>query len=304
MFTSIIQQIPSVLSPTWPIVAPVFLCVFAGFVWKKLNRPYDTGFVSQLVMNIGAPALIISSLSMTPITPFQLTNMLVICATLIAGLLISSVIALKILRYSVRDFIVSLTFPNVGNMGLPLCLFAFGEKGLSFALALFMIFSLLHFSLGVAILSGRSVLKQTLTNPIIYSVIAAAAMVFGDFHLPYWASKSVKLLGDFTIPMMLLTLGVSLATLKVEYVRKSVLLAVLRLGLGLAVGWGVCEAFDLEGVMRGVVILQATMPVAVFNYMFAMQYNRQPQVIAGMVVISTLLSFITLPWLLSWLVEI
>ena len=99
-----------------------------------------------------------------------------------------------------------------------------------------------------------------------------------NFHLPYWASKSVKLLGNFTIPMMLLTLGVSLATLKVEYVRKSVLLAVLRLSLGLIVGWGVCEAFDLEGVMRGIVILQATMPVAVFNYMFAMQYNRQPQI--------------------------
>ncbi len=304
MFTSIIQQITSVFSPTWPIVAPVFLCVFAGFVWKKLNRPYDTAFVSQLVMNIGAPALIISSLSITPISPSQLIDMLAICATLIVGLLISSAIVLNILGYSVRDFIVCLTFPNVGNMGLPLCLFAFGEKGLSFALALFMIFSLLHFSLGVAILSGRSAFKQTFTNPIIYSVIAAGVMVFGDLHLPYWASKSVKLLGDFTIPVMLLTLGVSLATLKVESVRKSILLAVLRLCLGLVVGWGVCEAFDLEGVMRGVVILQATMPVAVFNYMFAMQYNRQPQVVAGMVVVSTLLSFLTLPWLLHWLVVI
>lgn len=304
MFTSFIQQVTSVFAPTWPIVAPVFLCVFAGFTWKKLNRPYDTQFVSQLVMCIGAPALIISSLSTTPISKPQLLDMLAICGTLIAGLLLSSAFLLKLFGYPIRDFIVSLAFPNVGNMGLPLCLFAFGDKGLTFGLALFMIFSLLHFSVGIAILSGKSVLKQTLTNPIIYSVIAAGIMVFGDFHLPQWANQSVRLLGEFTIPMMLLTLGVSLATLKVAYFGKSVLLAVLRLGLGLAVGVGVAEFFALKGAMRGVVILQSTMPVAVFNYMFAMQYERQPQVVAGMVVVSTLLSFLTMPWLLSWLMGI
>lgn len=304
MFTSFIQQITSTFGPTWPIVAPVFLCVCTGFIWKKLNRPYDTHFVSQLVMYIGAPALIISSLSSTPISESQLLDMLVICGTLIAGLLLSSAILLKLLGYPIRDFIVSLAFPNVGNMGLPLCLFAFGEKGLTFGLALFMIFSLLHFSLGIAILSGKSVLKQTLTNPIIYSVIAAGVMVFGGFHLPQWATQSVRLLGDFTIPMMLLTLGVSLATLKVAFFGKSVLLAVLRFGVGLVVGVGVAELFELKGVIRGVVILQSAMPVAVFNYMFAMQYDRQPQVVAGMVVVSTLLSFVTMPWLLGWLVGI
>lgn len=301
MLTSYLQQITSAFVPTWPIVAPVFLCVFAGFIWKKFNRPYDTHFVSQLVMYVGAPALIISTLSTTPISKAQLLDMLAICGTLIVGLLLGSAVLLKVLGYPIRDFIVSLTFPNVGNMGLPLCLFAFGEKGLTFGLALFMIFSLLHFSLGIAILSGQSVIKQALMNPIIYSVIAAGIMIFGDFHLPLWASKSVHLLGEFTIPMMLLTLGVSLATLKIAYFGKSVLLAILRLGLGLLVGWGVTEIFALQGVMKGVVILQATMPVAVFNYMFAMQYERQPQVVAGMVVISTLLSFLTMPWLLSWL---
>jgi len=301
---SIVQQMTAVFVPTLPIIAPVLLCVLAGFIWKKLGRPYDTQLVSQLVMSIGAPALIISVLSTAPISKDQLFDMLIIGGTLVSSLLLCSAVMLKLLGFSIRDFIVCMTFPNVGNMGLPLCLFAFGEKGLSMALALFMVFSFLHFSLGVAILSGVSVIKQTIRNPIIYSVIAAAVMIVGDFRLPGWAETSVKLLGDFTIPMMLLTLGVSLATLRIENVTKSVILAFLRLAIGIAVGWGVAEWFELTGALRGVVILQSTMPVAVFNYMFAMQFDRQPQTVAGMVVVSTFVSFLTLPWLLQWLVDI
>ena len=60
-------------------------------------------------------------------------------------------------------------------------------------------------------------------------------------------------------------------------------------------------AFGLEGVERGVVILQSAMPVAVFNYLFAAEYGADPEGVAGMVVISTVLSFLSLP-LLLWYV--
>ena len=100
--------------------------------------------------------------------------------------------------------------------------------------------------------------------------------------------------------MMLITLGVSLAGLKVTSFKESTILAVLRLGIGIGVGWAVVEIMDVTGVMRSVVIIQAAMPTAVFNYMFASQYQRNPQQVAGMVVISTILGFITLPWLLLW----
>jgi hypothetical protein len=43
------------------------------------------------------------------------------------------------------------------------------------------------------------------------------------------------------------------------------------------------------------------MPVAVSNYLFAVIYNREPAEVAGMVLISTGIAFVTLPLLLLFL---
>ena len=69
-------------------------------------------------------------------------------------------------------------------------------------------------------------------------------------------------------------------------------------GFGLAVL--VANLFGLEGVERGVLILQLSMPVAVFNYLLALRYQREPGEVAGMVVLSTLLSFVLLPFIVSF----
>jgi predicted permease len=98
--------------------------------------------------------------------------------------------------------------------------------------------------------------------------------------------------------MMLLTLGVALANLKVTSLWRSVVLSLGRLGLGLAVGLGIAEILGLEGAARGVLILESAMPVAVLNYLFAARYDRSPEEIAGLVLVSTTLSFVTLPALL------
>src|SRR5690606_34229887 len=161
------------------------------------------------------------------------------------------------------------------------CLFAFGDKGLTLALAMFMVLSVLHFTLGIALVSGRSMFREMLTSPIIYSIIAAVVMIYTSVQLPQWIGNTVQLLGDFTIPLMLLPLGVGRADLHLQPFWRSLPFCGARLAIGVAAGWAVAEAFNLRGVARGVLILQASMPVAVFNYLFAAQYNRDPQVVAG-----------------------
>ena len=107
------------------VVAPVFIAIALGWGWAKLGRPYDTDLVSSLVMNIGAPCLVFSTLSTLPVSPYLLGQMGV--ATLIAialfGLIGATVLRLAGLPQ--RGFLPPLMFANIGNMGLPLCLFAF-----------------------------------------------------------------------------------------------------------------------------------------------------------------------------------
>lgn len=283
------------LATMLPIIGPVMVCVLLGFLWKKLNWAYDTQMVTHLVMRVGAPCLIISALSRSPVSRDMLEHMLLVTGVLIGVMLLLGAVAIAIVKQPMRSFLGPLAFPNTGNLGLPVCLFAFGEKGLTLALAVFMVISVAHFTLGIALVSGRSVLKELVSNPIVYSIVAAVFMIYTRTGLPLWVQNTVNLLGDFTIPLMLLTLGVSLADMKIQSLGRSLYFALARLGIGVAAGWGVAEFFGLQGIAKGVLILQAAMPVAVFNYLFAMQYNRDPQVVAGAVMISTLLSFALIP---------
>lgn len=284
-----------------PITGPVMVCILLGFVWKRLDWAYDSRMVTQLVMRVGAPCLVVSSLSRTPVSQDLLEQMLLVTLAMVVATAALAVVAVLVVRQPLRTYLGPLLFPNAGNMGLPICLFAFGDAGLTLALAIFMVLSVLHFTLGIALVSGRSVLREMISNPIIYSIVLAVIMIYARIELPLWIGNTVHLLSEFTIPLMLLTLGVSLADMKLQTVGSSLYFSLARLLIGVGVGWGVAYLFNLQGVAKGVLILQSAMPVAVFNYLFAMQYNRDPQVVAGMVIISTLLSFALIPVLLVFL---
>ena len=105
-------------------------------------------------------------------------------------------------------------------------------------------------------------------------------------------------MAGIAIPLMVLALGHSLGSFKVQRLPVSAGIAVARLGLGLLVGVSLTLAFGLTGTERGVVLVQSAMPVAVFNYLLAARYDRHPEDIAGAIVISTLIAFAGLPALL------
>lgn len=285
-----------------PITGPVMVCVLIGFIWKKINVPYDTDMVTRLVMCIGAPCLVVSAMTGAHVSRGVIEEMFWVTLVVIMASLLIAAMAIALLRQPLRTFLGPLVFPNAGNMGLPVCLFAFGDQGLVLAIAVFMMMSLVHFTLGIALVSGRSVFQEMIRNPIIYSIVTALVMIYGDISLPKWGQNTVSLLGDMTIPLMLITLGVSLGNMQVNQLGKSVLFALLRLSIGVGVGWGAATAFGLTGTAKGVVILQSAMPVAVFNYLFALRYGREPQVVAGMVMVSTLLSFVLIPLLLVYII--
>lgn len=282
------------------VIAPILFCSLIGFIWARTRQPFNQEFVSQLVLWVGSPCLIVGTLGKVDVTPAQLGDVAVAVALMLGLTLLTGLIALRVLQLPARAFLNALLFPNTGNMGLPLALFAFGEQGLALALAIFILVSFSHFSLGVAFLSGHSPLRGSLRSPIVYAGALAMLLIVTGIKLPLWLGNTISLLGQISIPLMIFTLGVSLASLRVDDVKRSTVLALLRLGIGFAVGWLVCELLDLQGVLRGALLIQSGMPVAVFNYLLALRYQQQPQAVAGVVVISTLISFITLPALL-WL---
>jgi malate permease and related proteins len=289
------------LGDLFAIIAPVFICAGIGFIWARQGRPYDVDLVTALMTNIGTPCLVFYTLSDAELSPDAFASMALLATTTILVFALIAGTVLKLINSDVRAFLPSLIFSNSGNMGLPLCLLAFGEKGLAIAIVFFTVSAVAQFTIGMMISSGSMSIVGLARIPIIYAVIAAVALMVAQIEAPAVIVNTTRILGGMTIPMMLITLGVSLSRLRVAALPRSTLLSLFRLLMGFAVGVGLSEILGLEGLERGVLIVQSSMPVAVFNYLFAQRYKREPEEVAGMVVISTAISFATLP-LLLWYV--
>lgn len=280
------------------VMAPVFLIAALGFGWARAGLPYDGAFITTLMINVATPCLVFATLLRLR---FEAAELTLIASASLACLLATATLAFAVLRATgmpLRIYLPALIFPNSGNMGMPLCLFAFGDKGLGLAVVFFAVLAVAQFTLGPAIAAGRLDLRQMARTPLIYAVALALLMQALGLELPRWAANTTQLMGDCAVPIMLLSLGVALARLRIAGMGRALAMSVLRLGLGFAVGLAVAEAMGLEGTMRGVIMLESAMPVAVFNYLWAVRYDTAPEEVAGMVLGSTVLSFVTLPLLL------
>jgi len=280
------------------IVAPIFVCAAIGFAWGRLRRPFDAEFVTAVVTGVGSPFLVFSSLTKLPLDLLTVAEMAGAAALAFLGFALLGIAVLKAAGLPLRSYLPALMFPNAGNMGLPLCLFAFGERGLALAIVFFTVGSTLQFTVGVGIAAGSADPRRLLRLPLIYAVIAALIVVATGLPVPGWLANSADLIGGLTIPLMLLALGVSLARLRIASLKRSLALSLVRLLGGFALGYFIGWALGLSDAARGVLAIQSAMPVAVFNYLFAQLYRREPAEVAGMIVISTVLSFATLPALL------
>lgn len=285
-------------------IMPVAICVSIGYVWALLKRPYYTDFTSDLVMNVGAPCIIISSLVTVELDISSIIEIFYACALVMISVGTVAVIGLRAASLDLRTYLPSMMFGNIGNMGLPICLFAFGQQGLALAVAYFTTAIVVMFTLGPAISQRekRGGYLNILKQPILISVFAALIIKATNISLPLWLLRPIQLTGDITIPLMLITLGVSLKQLKWVDMPRSVLLGSARILLGCLTALLVVWALGITGPAKGVVIIQSAMPVAVFNYLFAVRYDRSPEQVAGIVVFSTLISFAILPVILSFFI--
>ena len=277
------------------IVAPVFACAGIGYSWSRFGLAYDTKIITQLVSYIGAPCLIFTTLINVEGLSKEIGYMALAALTTISACTILGAAILRIMRLPLRTYLAPIVFPNSGNMGLPLCLFAFGDTGLALGIGFFAVSATIQLIFGQWLFSGLSTPIPLLKAPIPYAVIAGAALMFTEVDPPLFILNTTDLLGNFTIPLMMLTLGVSLARMRITKIKRTFILALLRLSLGGLVGFGLAEVFQFEGIERSVLIIQSMMPVAVFNYLFAKYYERDPEEVASLVVLSSVIGFALLP---------
>lgn len=289
------------LANLFAVMAPVLAGAGLGFTWVRLGHPYPVEFVTRLVFNIGTPALVLASLAGAEIDAGSFGRTMLATALVMISMGGATFVVARLLQRDWRVLLAPMMYPNTGNMGLPVVLYAFGSAGFAFAITVMVTVSLFQFTLGAVLSSEGNPLKTLARTPTVYAILLALTLLLTDTELPRWLYNSVELISGFTVPLMLITLGVSLASIQVKSLSSGVGFSLLRLPLAALLAWGIGSLLQLPPLALSILVLQMCMPVAVFNYLFAQRAGREPEYVASLVFCSTLLSLLYLPILLALL---
>jgi len=280
------------------VLFPVFFVVGIGYYLGKTNPKIDTTFITSFAANIGTPAMVIYAITSTGIN-FEIFRDYFWYYLLAIGLFalvgIFTLYTLKT-RDIVRE-LPPLIFPNTGNMGLPICMFAYGSKGLGVSASITSLIILCHFTLGVFLADRKFNLNVIIKNPPFYAIIFSAIMLFYGIKMPVFVVNTTEWLMYVTIFLILMSLGIALTRLKVFSLSNALISSFTRMIIGPAIGFFLIFIFKLQGFAAGVLLIQCSMPSAVLNYLVGSIYSPKKIVdsIASTIVVSTLISFVTIP---------
>lgn len=280
------------------VLFPVFFVVGIGYYLGKTNPKIDTTFITSFAANIGTPAMVIYAITSTGIN-FEIFRDYFWYYLLAIGLFaLVGIFTLYLLKTKdiVRE-LPPLIFPNTGNMGLPICMFAYGSKGLGVSASITSLIILCHFTLGVFLADRKFNLNVILKNPPFYAIIFSAIMLFYGIKMPVFVVNTTEWLMYVTIFLILMSLGIALTRLKVFSLSNALISSFTRMIIGPAIGFLLIFIFDLKGFAAGVLLIQCSMPSAVLNYLVGSIYSPKKIVdsIASTIVVSTLISFVTIP---------
>lgn len=288
-----------VLKPVSAVI-PVFLLIAAGFLfahWKKISL----ASVTEIIVYLGTPCLVFGSLASKPLYVADIAVLFSGIAIMFAAVGLLILLYFSIFRLSSRGFALPALFMNAGNMGIPLALFAFGQAGFQRATLMFVILTFLQYSLGIYILNGRGNWAEIFRLPLIYAALAGLAVNQTQIQIPEVLMQSITMLGQATIPIMLITLGYRLYQFDSLQWGHAVGGALVRIVGGFAAAHIAVYLIGAEGVNRQVLLLYGSLPAAVINFVLTEKYRQDPSLAASIVVISTFLSIFTVP-VVIWLV--
>ena len=278
------------------VIFPVFFVIGVGYYLGKKNPKFDTNFITVFAGNIGTPAMIFYTVTTTGITLNIFIHYFVYALLMIGGFALIGLILLFLLRKDLSMELPPLILPNTGNMGIPICLFAYGTEGLGIASAVASVIILFHFTLGIFLAKKKFSLDVVVKSPPVYAIIISVIFLFFQIQTPLFLENTTFLLTYATIFLVLMSLGIALTKLKFS-LKDSILLSLCRVILGPVIAFIIIYYFNLSGFAAGVLLIQSAMPSAILNYLVGSMYSPKKIVdsIASTIVVSTIISFFTIP---------
>ena len=288
---------------------PILLVGGAGFVLGKFLT-VDSRALGRVVFYVFSPLLVFDLMTKSTLSLQQALTTVGFAVSVIATLGIISFSLGKLFQLERTDLLVvilTVSFGNTGNYGLPLVKFAFGIDALAAASLFYVTTTILFNTVGVVIASlGHTDLKSAIMGlfklPAVYGVTLALIIKTLGVELPLPLSRTIEIAANGAIPVMLILLGLELTRVELSHDFRALGLGVLtKLLIGPVVGIILAGLFGLRDAARQGTVLESAMPAAVVTTVVATEYKLKPSLVTAIVFLGTALSPLTLTPLLVYL---
>lgn len=290
------------------VLGPVVLIVGAGAViGPRLGLEVAT--LSKIAYWIFGPAFVFNIFATTSL---DADTALRLVAAGAAGVFAAAILAAVMSRPIGLDggaasvTVMSASYGNVGNAGLAICVFALGDDALDQAgvlMVTIMFFgTLLSVWLGTRQhQSSLAAARDALLSPMIVAAIVGFCLNLFGFDPPVVVDRAAATIATGLIPTMLVALGIQLVTVgSIRWLRSTSVVSLAKLAAAPLVAWAIASALGLAGDDLGVVVLQSSMPPAVFCMVIAIEHDLEADRATNDVVAVTLASLISLPVALAF----
>jgi predicted permease len=281
-------------------VVPVFAIVALGCLLGG-RRGVEVRTLADLSLMVASPALLFSVLGGTSIDLERMGVLAGGAAFVVASTGLAAFVYVRVTGVG-RGFVLPTVFWNGGNMGLAFSRLAFGEAGLDAAAVLFVSIAFFNSLFGIWVAKGQSGLGESIRMPLLYGAVGGIGLALTGIELPRIVMEPIEMLGAMAIPLMLLTLGLQLRTLRVTDARHAAFSVAIRIGGGFLAMAAFVTLAGVTGVDRQVLLLISVMPPAVINAVMAQRYGTDPALVASAIVLGTLCSLASVPLVLLWVV--
>lgn len=287
-------------------IVPVGFIVLVGVVAGRLLK-LEVNSLSQVSVYLLAPALVIDGFYRSTLTAGNIINILAgfgIISLIMTVIVTTIAYFLRIPAEKRKSLMAASVLPNNGNMGLSIASFAFGTTGLERAIIYMIGSSILLFGVAPAYLRGKSFLsgiRLILRLPLFWSIVIGVSFQVFSIELPLQLDKAIESLGQAAIPLALIILGVQLSATKFGIGSIEILGTFLRLVIAPIIAYFVGVRLGLSGLDLKILILQSAMPTAVNTVVLVTEFGGDASLMARLVVVTTLSSFLSVPvflWML------
>lgn len=201
----------------------------------------------------------------------------------------------------------ALIFNNATFLGYPIIASTFGEQGVIPYCGFIIAFNVALFSYGVYLFKHKvdgKLILNVITNPNIIAVVLGVIVFITGFQLPSFATDAVKFTGNATTALSVICVGYMLSNAKFFKLIKKwklILTAAAQLVLGPLIAYWLLTLLNFPTEVIAVCTLIQALPTATSLGLFASKYGGDQTEASELVTVSTLLSIVLMPIMVSLL---